>query len=50
MNSKATGTLVQDQPPARQNLYLIATGTGLAPFLSIIRDPESTSTTRAHRP
>lgn len=40
INSKATGTLVQDNLLPGRNLYLIATGTGLAPFLSIIRDPE----------
>ena len=40
VNSKATGTLVQDSLLPGKNLYLIATGTGLAPFLSIIRDPE----------
>ena len=40
MNSKATGTLVEDNLLPGKNLYLIATGTGLAPFLSIIRDPE----------
>lgn len=40
VNSKATGTLIQDHLLPGKNLYLIATGTGLAPFLSIIRDPE----------
>ena len=40
VNSKATGTLVNDNLLPGKNLYLIATGTGLAPFLSIIRDPE----------
>ena len=40
VNSKATGTLIQDNLLPGRNLYLIATGTGLAPFLSIIRDPE----------
>jgi len=40
VNSKATCTLVQDSLLPGKNLYLIATGTGLAPFLSIIRDPE----------
>ena len=37
---KPTGTLViSDLLPGR-HLYLFSTGTGLAPFLSIIRDPE----------
>ena len=40
VNSKTTGTLVQDNLLPGKNLYLISTGTGLAPFLSIIRDPE----------
>lgn len=40
VNSKATGTLVQDNLLPGKHLYLLATGTGLAPFLSIIRDPE----------
>ena len=40
VNSKATGTLVQDNLLPGKHLYLIATGTGLAPFLSLIRDPE----------
>ncbi len=39
VNSKATGTLVLDNLLPGKNLYLIATGTGLAPFMSIIRDP-----------
>ena len=38
---KPTGTLVlHDLKPAK-NLYLLSTGTGLAPFLSTIRDPET---------
>lgn len=41
VNSKATGTLVHDSLLPGKHLYLIATGTGLAPFLSIIRDPET---------
>ena len=40
IGSKPTGTLVQDSLLPGRNLYLLATGTGLAPFLSIIRDPE----------
>ena len=27
-------------PAARANLYLLGTGTGLAPFLSLVRDPD----------
>jgi len=38
---KATGTLILDNLTPGRNLYLIGTGTGLAPFLSIIRDPET---------
>lgn len=40
VNSKATGTLVLDHLLSGKNLYLIATGTGLAPFMSVIKDPE----------
>jgi ferredoxin--NADP+ reductase len=40
VNSKATGSLIADNLLPGRHLYLIATGTGLAPFLSIIRDPE----------
>jgi ferredoxin--NADP+ reductase len=38
---KATGTLVIDNLRPGETLYLLATGTGLAPFLSTIRDPET---------
>lgn len=41
INSKATGTLVCDYLLPGKNLYLFSTGTGLAPFMSIIRDPET---------
>lgn len=40
VNSKSTGTLVTDALLPGRNLYLISTGTGLAPFMSIIKDPE----------
>lgn len=38
---KPTGTLVLDDLKPGRHLYLLATGTGLAPFLSVIRDPEA---------
>ncbi len=38
---KATGTLVLDNLKPGRNLFLLGTGTGLAPFLSIIKDPET---------
>ena len=41
INSKSTGTLVCDYLLPGRNLYLLSTGTGLAPFMSIIRDPET---------
>ncbi len=37
---KATGTLLADNLKPGRNLYLIGTGTGLAPFMSLIRDPD----------
>ena len=40
IGSKPTGTLVPDDVKDGKNLFLFATGTGLAPFLSIIKDPE----------
>jgi ferredoxin/flavodoxin---NADP+ reductase len=38
---KPTGTLLCDYLLPGKNLYLMSTGTGLAPFMSIIRDPET---------
>ncbi len=38
---KPTGTLLIDYLLPGKNLYLMSTGTGLAPFMSIIRDPET---------
>jgi ferredoxin--NADP+ reductase len=40
LSTKPTGTLVSDHLLDAKNLYLISTGTGLAPFMSIIQDPE----------
>jgi ferredoxin/flavodoxin---NADP+ reductase len=39
VSRKATGTLVIDNLQDGRNLYLIGTGTGLAPFLSVVKDP-----------
>lgn len=41
VSSKPTGTLVLDNVMSGRNLYLLSTGTGLAPFISIIQDPET---------
>ena len=38
---KPTGTLLCDYLTPGKRLYLLGTGTGVAPFLSIIRDPET---------
>jgi len=40
VGKKPTGTLVVDYLLPGKRLYLLSTGTGLAPFMSIIRDPE----------
>lgn len=37
---KPTGTLIQSSLLPGRTLYLCATGTGLAPFMSVIRDPD----------
>lgn len=39
ISRKPVGTLMIDDLLPGTNLYLLATGTGLAPFLSIIKDP-----------
>lgn len=38
---KPTGTLLIDYLLPGKRLYLVSTGTGLAPFMSIVRDPET---------
>jgi ferredoxin--NADP+ reductase len=38
---KPTGTLVISDVNPGRNLYLLSSGTGMAPFMSIIRDPET---------
>ena len=41
VGKKPTGTLLIDYLLPAKRLYLFSTGTGLAPFLSVIRDPET---------
>jgi ferredoxin--NADP+ reductase len=40
VSKKPVGTLVVDDLNPGKHLYLFGTGTGLAPFMSIIKDPE----------
>ena len=41
MRQKSTGTLVNDALLPGKRLYLFSTGTGIAPFASLIQDPET---------
>ncbi len=41
VSRKPTGTLVLSHLKPGKRLYLLATGTGLAPFMSMIKDPET---------
>ena len=41
MRQKATGTLVLDALTPARRLWMISTGTGIAPFASLMRDPET---------
>ncbi|TWG67367.1 MULTISPECIES: ferredoxin--NADP reductase [unclassified Aminobacter] len=41
MRPKPTGTLVLDALTPGKRLWMISTGTGIAPFASLIRDPET---------
>jgi ferredoxin--NADP+ reductase len=41
MRKKPTGTLVLDALLPGKRVYMFSTGTGIAPFASLIRDPES---------
>ncbi|WP_273719252.1 MULTISPECIES: ferredoxin--NADP reductase [Bartonella] len=41
MRKKPTGTLVLDALIPGKRLYLLSTGTGVAPFASLIRDPDT---------
>ena len=40
VSRKPTGTLIADHLLPGKHLYLLSTGTGLAPFMSIVKDPE----------
>lgn len=41
MRKKPTGTLVNDALTPGKRVYMFSTGTGIAPFASLIRDPET---------
>ena len=41
LGRKSVGTLVHDALTPGKRLYLFSTGTGIAPFASVIRDPET---------
>nr|WP_319532124.1 ferredoxin--NADP reductase [uncultured Cohaesibacter sp.] len=41
MRKKPTGTLVNDALLPGKRLYMFSTGTGIAPFASLMRDPET---------
>ncbi|HWK68078.1 MAG TPA: ferredoxin--NADP reductase [Rhizobiaceae bacterium] len=41
MRQKATGTLVIDALTPGKRLFMISTGTGIAPFASLVRDPDT---------
>ncbi len=41
MRQKATGTLVVDALTPAKRVFMISTGTGIAPFASLIRDPDT---------
>ncbi len=41
LRPKTTGTLVHDALTPGKRLFMLSTGTGIAPFISIMRDPET---------
>jgi len=41
LGKKPTGTLILDALTPGKTLYMLSTGTGIAPFASLIRDPET---------
>lgn len=44
INNKTTGSLTLKYVQPGRNLYLLATGTGLSPFMALIRDPATYDT------
>src|SRR3546814_8774758 len=44
LGRKPTGTLVLDALTPGKRLYMLSTGTGIAPFASLIREPDRKST------
>jgi ferredoxin--NADP+ reductase len=41
LRQKSTGTLVVDALTPAKRLFMISTGTGIAPFASLVRDPDT---------
>lgn len=41
LRQKSTGTLVTDALTPAKRLFMISTGTGIAPFASLVRDPDT---------
>ena len=41
LRQKSTGTLVTDALTPARRLFMISTGTGIAPFASLVRDPDT---------
>jgi ferredoxin/flavodoxin---NADP+ reductase len=41
LGTKSVGTLVHDALLPGERLYLLSTGTGIAPFAAVVRDPET---------
>lgn len=44
INTKSTGSLTLGHVQPGRNLYMLATGTGLAPFMSLVRSPDTYET------
>ncbi|HVT35720.1 MAG TPA: ferredoxin--NADP reductase [Nevskiaceae bacterium] len=41
VSRKPTGTLILDDLKPGKNLFMLGTGTGLAPFMSLVKDPQT---------